>query len=310
MKEPSVLDLPSLHIEPTTRCTLGCPRCSRTVLLNDYGKKFLPITDLDTQALDDFIDVPVKDIKLSGNNGDPIYHRNFLDVVRVAKKHCQSVKITTNGSGRSTAWWKELNSILDKTDDIKFSIDGIPENFTEYRINGDWKSVKRGLEICAQGPAKTIWKYIVFKYNQNNIQEAQELAQQYGAEFRVDKSARFEPNDPYRPSDEYALTDKENAQREFQVVENPNYFQVDPQCDNNSEHFINSNGYYMPCCYSGDFRFYYKNSWWKNKELHNIQTSKLSEQLKIYREFFNNMIINPPDYCKFNCPKTAVRNKR
>jgi MoaA/NifB/PqqE/SkfB family radical SAM enzyme len=305
-----VVDLPSLHIEPTTRCTLGCPRCSRTVLLNEYGKKFLPITDLDIQALDEFIDIPVKNIKLSGNNGDPIYHRNFFDVVRVVKKHCKSVKITTNGSGRSTQWWEELNSILDEDDDIKFSIDGIPGNFTKYRINGDWNSVKRGLEICAQGPAKTIWKYIVFKYNQNNINEAKELAEKLGVEFRLDKSARFEVGDPLKPDDDYALVDKQAAQQEFQIVDDSDHFQVDPQCDNNLEHFISSSGYYMPCCYSGDFRFYYKNDWWKNRELHDITKTKLSDQLKIYREFFNRMIYAPPDYCKFNCPKTNTRNNR
>ena len=60
------------------------------------------------------------------------------------------------------------------------------------------------------------WKYIVFKYNQNNIDEAKSLAEHNGIKFKLVKSSRYDESYRYgewkdemwdrllfKPDDEY-----------------------------------------------------------------------------------------------------------
>jgi len=110
-------------------------------------------------------DLTGKKINLCGNYGDPIYHPEFYDLVGQLKQRGCSIKIDTNGSYRSAEWWQQLVTLFDSTDTVVFSVDGTPENFTNYRINADWPSIERAMRICAQSSAQTVWKYIVFSYN-------------------------------------------------------------------------------------------------------------------------------------------------
>jgi hypothetical protein len=50
-------------------------------------------------------------------------------------------------------------------DTVTFSLDGTPENFTQYRVNADWPTIEAGAKILGEAKRIIIWKYIVFKYN-------------------------------------------------------------------------------------------------------------------------------------------------
>ena len=52
-------------------------------------------------------------------------------------------------------------------------------------------------------------------------------------------------------------------------------------------HFISAWGYYMPCCWIGDYRFYYKSEFYKNKDLYDI--SKYSD-----KELYDILDMNNP----------------
>ena len=191
----------SLHLEPTSRCTLGCLRCERTTFLEKFSKKRFSINDVDINALEQFIDVPVTSTTLCGNLGDPIYHREFLKLVKMLKTKSQRITITTNGSYKSRKWWKTLNSVLQSQDEVQFSIDGLPKNFTEYRVNADWDSILVGIQECVLGPASTAWKYIPFSFNEHDIQETKLLSDSLGVgRFSVEPSDRWLIDDPLKPS--------------------------------------------------------------------------------------------------------------
>ena len=297
----------SLHVEPTSRCTLACPRCERTELVSKFGKKALPINDLNINDFKTFIDIDINNINFCGNLGDPIYHTNFLELVKVSKLVAKSVSITTNGSRKSKSWWKKLNAILDDEDTITFSIDGTPDNFTRYRINGDWPSIRVGIDECVLGPARVVWKYIPFKFNENDIESTRLLSNELGIdEFNVDPSDRWndvqESNDAQRPSLDTLVSAKDIVKRSFETTTSRDFI-IDPKCKNNIMHFISSDGYYSPCCYSKHFDFHYKSQWHKNKEAYNIKTSKLSNQISMFDSFYATIQITRPDYCIFNCGK-------
>lgn len=292
----------SLHIEPTSRCTLACPRCERTTFIEKFGKKYFTTQDLDIDAFAQFVDTPVDTIQLCGNLGDPIYHRNFLELVSVCKSLSKRIKIITNGSKKSTNWWNKLCNMLGEQDNITFSIDGTPENFTQYRINADWPSIQTGIQACVDSPATVEWKYIVFDYNQNDIQSTELLSKQLGVDiFWIEHSNRWLPNDPLRPDDKYIAQD-EMAKQTYKHS-NRDSISIDPKCKKNTFHYVGSDGYYTPCCDSRYYVFYYKSDWWKNRKQHHISTSKLSDQCRHFDKFYSTIQTERYDYCVYNCGK-------
>lgn len=291
----------SLHIEPTSRCTLACPRCERTTFLEKFGKKNFSIDDLNISVLENFIDTPCDDIILCGNVGDPIYHREFIKLVKMLTQKCQRIVITTNGSYKSRKWWRTLNSVLRTSDEVQFSIDGLPENFTKYRVNADWDSIQVGIQECVAGPASTIWKYIPFSYNEHDIAETRELSQSLGIDkFKIYPSDRWLIDDPLRPSNPEYIGPLDTVQQKYKNSGIKD-FEITPLCASNSEHYIGANGYYTPCCMSKNYEFYYKSDWWKNQDKHDIRTTKLTEQIRHFTEFYSTIQTERYDYCVFNC---------
>mgnify|MGYP007000220071 len=61
---------------------------------------------------------------------------------------------------------------------------------------------------CAKKGITTRWQYIIFKYNENHIEQARQMAKDNGIIFEISTSARFEgPDDPYRPTNPYHYID-------------------------------------------------------------------------------------------------------
>ena len=290
----------SLHVEATSRCTLACPRCERTTFLNKFGKKSFGIKDLDIDNFINFIDKKVDHINFCGNLGDPIYHKNFIQLVKKSKTRSKTICITTNGSRKNKTWWTELVSILDETDELTFSIDGTPSNFSSYRVNGDWDSIRKGIDICTNSKVSTTWKYIPFAFNEDNIEEVKKLSFNLGIDhFKLDPSDRWEVNDCLQPKKNY-IGPKHNAKQKYKSNVADNLL-IDPECANNKMHYISADGFYAPCCYSKHYSFWYKSEWWKNKI--KIKDKSLTECIRLFKSFYATIQDNKPDYCLFNCGK-------
>lgn len=293
------------HIEPTNICTLKCAGCARTRFIDQWPQQWKN-HNLDIDSLMRFLDIDLKDttINLCGNYGDPIYYPSLHDMVRAFKNRWANLVITTNGSYRDPAWWDELCKLLDEKDVIRFSIDGIPSNFTEYRQNAEWNSIERAIKICSEAKVKTVWKYIVFAFNQDNIEQARELSQSLGVDnFKIEYSDRFDNKTQNLIPTVNFVGGRKNSQDEFK--QGNREIGVNPKCHNRREHFISAQGYYSPCCYIADHRFYYKTDWGKNRnKIYDISKTSIgrliSESSVI--EFYQNITKTPIDACKFNCP--------
>lgn len=296
------------HVEPTNICTLKCPGCERTRFIDQWGKHWQNHS-IDVDDLMNFLDLDLENITvmLCGNTGDPIYHKDLHHLVYSLKQRGAVVKLITNGSYKSAEWWTKLCSMLDHNDCITFSIDGLPTNFTEYRINGDWDSIKVGIDVAVASACQTTWKYIPFRYNQNNINEARELSKQFGMDhFELSSSDRFdEKTNHYKPSDDLL-----GSRYESQIIwkNRQSSISVDPECKSNKMHYISAQGYYLPCCYIGDYRFYYKTDLWKSKEQYNIKTTRFSQIIN--SDNFNSFIkgVQHQPACQFNCPTTNEKS--
>lgn len=293
-----------LHLEPTNKCTLKCSKCARTTFLEKFGHSKWTNYELDLEELKRFVDVDLAGLRvtMSGNYGDPIYHKDLLGIVKWCKQQKASVEIVTNGSYKTPDWWTKLGYLLDEQDQICFSIDGLPHNFIRYRVNADWPSILQGIKIINETQVKTVWKYIPFSYNQNDINAAKQLSDELGFDsFSLLHSNRWDGDDDWLKPTEDLVGPKHQIQVNF--VKNKDDIDINPKCYEGQWHFISADGYYMPCCFMGDWRFYYKTAFYKNKEQYKISNTTLSQILKQEDQFFENIPQTKLPVCTFNCPK-------
>ena len=309
------------HIEPTNMCTLQCPRCPRTTFIEKFKPKNWDNQNLNLTHLKQFLDIDINGLtfSLNGNYGDPIYYPNLIELITYIKSNNGKIILHTNGSYRSINWWQNLAAILDENDVVNLSIDGMPDNFTKYRINADWESIRNGINVLVKSRAYIVWKYIVFSFNQDSMIEAKKLSEQLEMdEFVLNNSDRWEENDWLKPSN-YVTTNEASIKKSgsFNGNRNESIIQwkefdkrdadIDPTCKKtNAMHFISATGYYMPCCWVGDYRFYYKSEFYKNKDLYDISKTTISQLLdneSKLTKFYNELEETKPTYCTFNCGK-------
>lgn len=297
------MSIQALHIEPTNICTLKCAGCARTRFIDQWPQHWRNHS-LDTNSLMQFLDIDLTGVLVNfcGNYGDPIYHPDFVQMVQAFKQRGAHVKIVTNGSYKKSEWWQDLTSGLDHNDTVTFSVDGVPENFTQYRANADWTSIQAAMTVCAQAPCKTTWKYIPFAFNQHNIDQAAALSQQLGIDhFDISPSDRFDPQTEHlRPSDQL-LGLRYHKQQEWK--NQTGLANVAPKCASGREHFVTADGYYSPCCFVADHRFYYKTDFGKNKNRYSIENNTLTSILNqpTVIDFYQSL--DSISACQYNCPK-------
>ena len=219
------------HLELSSKCTLKCPRCPRTLepgkykiteMNLDFVKKILPSKRL----------FYVKKILLNGGQGDPVYCRDFIEIIRYFKETNSNIKlcITTNGSYKKRDWWIETAGVLKSNDSVTFSVDGWDQKSNEqYRMGSNFESIMEGMRTLREYNKDVfiIWSAIIFKFNQNRMNDIRDLAEKMGVNaFNVVQSRLFgsvnrdyiDPElgyDPLEPDKDFI--EKGNTNRGFYV---------------------------------------------------------------------------------------------
>lgn len=295
--------LQGLHIEPTNMCTLKCPRCSRTEFIEQFPNRWKN-QNLNLEHLKNFLDIDLKNKKilLCGNYGDAIYYNRLFELVEYFKINGSHIKLATNGSYKSIEWWETLSQLLDENDEVVFGIDGTPDNFKTYRINADWASINNGINVLRQGSVNLSWQYILFSYNQNNVEQAKLLAHDLGFDkFFVLDSTRWDNGTEWlTPTKINEISQSKISWKKKQSVDN----KIDPMCKNtNGSHYISADGFYTPCCLAAEHRWYYKTEFYKNRDLYDISKTTITEVLINLKDFYSTLEDAKLNYCTFNCPK-------
>jgi organic radical activating enzyme len=296
-------NITGFHIEPTDICMLKCAGCARTQFINQWPQHWKN-NNINIDNLMQFLDVNLSGLTiiLCGVYGDPIYHPEFHKLIRKLKDRGAYLEIVTNGSYKDHDWWTTTSEILTHNDSIVFSIDGTPDNFTEYRKNADWKSIETGISIMTKSKCHTVWKFIPFSFNQHVIDAAQQLSIRLGInEFKVELSDRFDKNTQYLIPDTQLLGKRYFSQTDFKKGVSVT---VNPKCKSGRQHFISADGYYVSCCYVKDHRFYYKTVFGKKQNIFSISNTTITQLLQQPDtiEFYETM--TQITACQFNCPNT------
>ena len=295
----------SFHVEATSKCTLECALCDRTWFYEKFKRRNLHEIDIDHLAA--FVGVNAH-VELCGNNGDPIYHSKFHELVGSLKENNCVISIVTNGSSRTVEWWMELAKLLDENDRITFSVDGLEDTNHLYRKNSKWHSIMDGVQVMTKAKRKTTWKYIVFKHNQHQIREAEELSKHLGIDsFKLEQSSRWLGKKELMPDREFI---DDYFKHQEKILIDKNYTtEMRPECmihdGPHSPLYIDSEGDFYPCCYMGTYRYKYKSLFAPTDGNFNIKDNTFNEimQRKEVIDFFNStkQFTSAHDCCKIQC---------
>ncbi len=325
------------HIELSSICTLKCPRCPRAEVPESLLNRQLTLKFFQEQIGQDTI-TKIKKITFCGNDGDPIYCREFIEICQWIKQSNPLIQlvIVTNGSYKTNEWWTRLAQVLDASDEIHWSLDGWDQTSNEkYRINSDWSSIEQGIRTFFLNNHVTyrVWAAIAFRFNQEYIAYQQQLADDMGFDlYQMTKSTKFGSkypisyghNDLLEPTrvdliasghrferEQHTLSEKirpdENLKKIFfQRADNliKNTSQAGICLIGNKGVFLSSQGEFYPCC------------WTANRYEHNAEWHQLaSSQFNLYNRTFTEIINDDfwtTEFLKFEsieCTTKCTREK-
>ena len=185
--------LGDLELEISSRCTLGCMACPRNYQPKD--KWYSGFMDFD--VLKDIVDNSnFKRYVFCGGYGDAIYHPQILKILEYMLSTDKMFFMETNGAHKPKRFWDELIELPWRQGcGFIFSIDGLQDTNYIYRKNTDWDSIMYGVNTILSKPRKQRmrmkWKYLVFPYNQHQVEDARKFAMDLGfEEFLPVKSIR------------------------------------------------------------------------------------------------------------------------
>ena len=186
-----------VNISLGTRCTLACPKCRRT----QFEEQGIPIDGGDL-SMEDFKKLAdhFDDLILCGGVADPVLHPQFIKILEYSYKNGNKVSVSNAASHRPSNWYRRAFEVNPEATWI-FGIDGLPKDSHKYRVNQDGEKLFEMAKIAVSMGITTIWQYIIFKYNENDIEEARELAESNDIHFKVWKSDRWDNmQDPFLPT--------------------------------------------------------------------------------------------------------------
>ncbi len=129
--------LKKLYVEITTRCNLSCQMCVQRVWSTPADQ--MPLATF-TRLMEHVRELPEPPTIHLGGYGEPTFHPDFLEIVRLAKATGARVEMTTNG----TLLTPEVNeALLDLgLDRLVVSIDSAsPPGYEDIRVNSDFQHV-------------------------------------------------------------------------------------------------------------------------------------------------------------------------
>lgn len=296
------------HIEPSSICTLKCPRCPRAEVPESLLNRQLTLDFFMNQLGADTIK-QIKKITFCGNDGDPIYCKDFLEICAWIKQVNPNIQLVlvTNGSHKTLDWWEQLGKILNANDEIHWSIDGWDQESNEqYRVNSNWFSIINGINSFNQANTTTykVWDTIAFKFNEQHLLKIKTIARASGFDsYQLTKSTKFGSKYPVYGTDDLlepedaqliasghrferiieALTTKQRPGKQLKTI----FLQRAEELQKtaytgicligNKGVFLNSQGEFYPCCWTAN-RYNHNQEWHKRAQAQfNLNTRTFQE---------------------------------
>jgi len=276
-------NLTHIMAEMTDYCNAACPMCNRfdwdLNLVKGITNTHHTTLEFIKDRIGEKIISKLKGWLCQGTYGDALMNPQTLDIFKYLKEVNPSIDIgmITNGGTRSVDFWKTLAELKVN---VTFSIDGLEDTNHLYRRNVKWDRLMKNVNAFITNGGKASWSFLVFKHNQNQIEEAKQLSKELGFEnFEYAFSERWQDFDSegnYRDItslkvDDYFIEKPEEQKKDFikksedDLTLSKNIFQTEDKNDfftrkiscwacqpTKHEIYLRANGYVSPCCILGD----------------------------------------------------------
>lgn len=189
----------SINLDITTRCTLECPHCRRQLYkLNGQKVPGYDMTMVEYEKVIKFY----PHIIFCGNASDPVFHPQFTNFLAINYERGIGTEIHHAATGKSLEWYRKA---FEANSNAKwcFGLDGFPENSDIYRKNQKGQQLFEAMKLCAEMGLHAIWRYIIFRYNEDDQDECKKIADYYNIEMQFVRSSRFSENDPLKPTKDF-----------------------------------------------------------------------------------------------------------
>ena len=205
-----------INLDIHNKCTLECNKCGRFYLLNETDTTSTnfpgcPLTDTDWKKILNHY----TSINFCGQVSDPIMHPKLSNFLGDMYAEGKIGNVSTAVSHKPRKYFIKAFKANPNMQWI-FGIDGLPKDSHKYRTNQDGEKLfKIMLEAKNHLKTKPVWQYIVFKYNENDMEEAKDLAKKVDVNLLFIYSSRYEEkDDPLSPSLEHRTVRKELYEEE------------------------------------------------------------------------------------------------
>ena len=321
-------EIKTVHLELSTQCNAHCPMCLHSVMGGPTNPQ-LPLVSLSLNDIKKIFSQQflsqLNRIYMCGNYGDPIMAPDCLEVYQYLRSQNKKLRLElfTNGSARSTAWWKDLAQVADH---VHFSIDGLEDTNHLYRRGTNFKKIIENMKSYIDCGGRVTWDFIVFKHNEQQIEEAKQLSQDLGVHnFVVKKTGRFFSNQKAQVKDKQEVHNKSGKLEYF--LETPQdenfknsalkkeqllidkYGSLNSYLDKTAIHckvlkeksiYISAEALVFPCCWTANqlYPWYFKprsSQMWKQLEslpggVNSLSAKKYSLQSIIDGPFFKKVL--------------------
>ena len=185
---PQEPPLRKIYLEPTSECNLRCRTCVRTSWTEPTG--FMEISTF-RKLLDDLKHFPsVKEMAFWGI-GEPLYHRDIVEMVALAHARGLRTEIVTNGILLDESMAKGL--VKARLDTLIVSVDGVSsESYADIRCGGTLSQVKDNIRGLHRARDSIFWgrpeigiEFVAMRRNIDQLPELANTAVLMGATFIV-----------------------------------------------------------------------------------------------------------------------------
>lgn len=209
--------LSHINADITYRCPLQCSMCKRAGLQQDkQSSEYKNIvqrlrlsTDISTES---FIKLArfTPRLVLCGHISDSAHHPKFLELLEAYTSpefETKTLSIHNAANQKSLDWYEKAFAISKRIKNVMwtFGLDGLPElnDSKIYRVGQDSEMIWKAMLLGKQMGIDVQWNFIVFRYNEDNIDRVRQLAKEHDLKLNVVLSNR-RSNDPrLLPSDVY-----------------------------------------------------------------------------------------------------------
>ena len=180
-----------VSIETGNICNLFCPLCPT----NDEAQKAVPkglMSIEDFRVIFDKIRPFVKTLDLF-SWGEPFLNKDIGKMIAYAKERKPAVRIFVDSNLNVLSEEHADAVVRHGLDVLKVSCDGLTQRvYEKYRVGGDIKRVMENMrrllrkkEDLGSDKPRMIWKYLVFRHNQSEVEQARQTALGMGMEFEA-----------------------------------------------------------------------------------------------------------------------------